>query len=96
VALAQWAVSPDGKYLAYGLAQGGADWQTVHVREIASGRERDDRVEWFRARHTLIRCPSSRVACARKGLARLPPRGQSPAGSGAVSPAGSSDSNRNS
>jgi prolyl oligopeptidase len=48
IALAQWAVSPDGKYLAYGLAQGGADWQTVHVREISSGRELDDRIEWFR------------------------------------------------
>ena len=48
VAFAQWAVSPDGRYLAYGLAQGGADWQTVHVREIATGRELPDRIEWFR------------------------------------------------
>ncbi|HEY7515396.1 MAG TPA: S9 family peptidase, partial [Vicinamibacteria bacterium] len=48
VALSQTAVSPDGKYLAYGLAPGGADWQTIHVREIATGRDLDDRVEWFR------------------------------------------------
>jgi prolyl oligopeptidase len=48
VAFAQWAVSPDGRYLAYGLAQGGADWQTIHVREIATGRELPDRIEWFR------------------------------------------------
>jgi len=48
LALSQWAVSPDGKLLAYGLAQGGADWQTVHLREIATGKELPDRVEWFR------------------------------------------------
>src|SRR5262245_3055436 len=48
LALSQTSVSPDGKYLAYGLAQGGADWQTIHVREIATGRELDDRVEWLR------------------------------------------------
>jgi prolyl oligopeptidase len=48
VALAQWAVSPDSQHLAYGLSPGGADWQTVHVREIATGRELDDRIEWFR------------------------------------------------
>jgi len=48
VAFAQSSPSPDGKYLAYGLSQGGADWQVVHVREVATGRDLDDRVEWFR------------------------------------------------
>ncbi len=48
VALSQTSASPDGKYLAYGLAPGGADWQTIHVREIATGKDLDDRVEWFR------------------------------------------------
>jgi prolyl oligopeptidase len=48
IALSQTSVSPDGKYLAYGLAQGGADWQTIHVREIETGKDLDDRVEWFR------------------------------------------------
>jgi prolyl oligopeptidase len=48
VAFAQWSPSPDGKLLAYGLAQGGADWQTVHVRDIATGKELPDRIEWFR------------------------------------------------
>jgi prolyl oligopeptidase len=48
LALSQWAVSPDGKLLAYGISQGGADWQTIHVREIATGQERPDTIEWFR------------------------------------------------
>jgi prolyl oligopeptidase len=48
VAFAQWSPSPDGKLLAYGLAQGGADWRTVHVLDIATGKDLPDRVEWFR------------------------------------------------
>jgi prolyl oligopeptidase len=48
VAFADWSVSPSGTYLAYGLSQGGADWQVLHVREIATGRELPDRIEWFR------------------------------------------------
>jgi prolyl oligopeptidase len=48
VAFASFEPSPDGRYLAYGLAQGGADWRTIHVRDTASGNDLDDRVEWFR------------------------------------------------
>jgi prolyl oligopeptidase len=48
VAFAQWAPSPDGRYLAFGLSQGGADWQVIHVREIATGHDLEDRIEWFR------------------------------------------------
>jgi prolyl oligopeptidase len=48
IALSTTSVSPDTKYLAYGLAQGGADWQTIHVREIATGKDLPDQVEWFR------------------------------------------------
>ena len=38
ISLAQWSASPDGKLIAYGLAEGGADWRTVHVREVDTGR----------------------------------------------------------
>lgn len=48
VALQQTSASPDGRWLAYGLAAGGADWQTVHVLDVATGRELPDRIEWFR------------------------------------------------
>jgi prolyl oligopeptidase len=48
LAFAQWSVSPDGKYLAYGLAEGGADWQTIRIREVATGKDIEDKVAWFR------------------------------------------------
>ena len=48
ISLAQWQPSPDGRYLAYALSQGGADWADVHVREIATGKDLPDVVRWFR------------------------------------------------
>src|SRR5215471_711176 len=38
MSLAEWSVSPDGKLLAYGISEGGADWQTLHVREVDTGK----------------------------------------------------------
>ena len=48
VSLPRYTPSPDARLLAYTLSEGGADWQTVHVREIASGRELPDKVKWMR------------------------------------------------
>lgn len=48
VSLAQWMPSPDAKLLAYGLAEGGADWRTIRVRDIASGTDLADEVKWMR------------------------------------------------
>jgi prolyl oligopeptidase len=48
VALAYWQPSPDGRYLAYALSEGGADWAEVRVREIATGSDLPDVVRWFR------------------------------------------------
>ena len=45
ISLAQWAPSPDAKLLAYGLSEGGADWQTIHVRDIATGKDLPDEVQ---------------------------------------------------
>ena len=47
-ALMAFAPSPDARLLAYTLAQGGADWQTVHVADIQGRRDLDDRVRWMR------------------------------------------------
>jgi len=48
VSLAQWTPSPDARLLAYGLAEGGADWRTVRVRDITSGEDLSDEVRWMR------------------------------------------------
>lgn len=48
VALAGYAATDDGKYIAYGLADGGSDWRTWRVRDVASGKDLDDLVEWVK------------------------------------------------
>jgi prolyl oligopeptidase len=42
IALGEFVPSPDGKLLAYSLSDGGTDWRTWHVRDVASGRDLPD------------------------------------------------------
>ena len=46
--LAEFAPSPDGRLLAYTVAVGGADWQTVRLRNVATGQDLADEVRWMR------------------------------------------------
>jgi len=48
VALTGYDLSDDGKLLAYGLAKAGSDWQAWRVRDVDTGKERDDLVEWVK------------------------------------------------
>src|ERR1700680_1119569 len=48
LSLAQWTPSPDGRLLAYGLSEGGADWQTLHVRDVDRRQDLADEVRWMR------------------------------------------------
>ena len=48
ISLSQWMPSQDGSMLAYGLSEGGADWLTLHVRDVASGKDLADEVRWVR------------------------------------------------
>ena len=48
VALAEYKVSPDAKLMAYGLSEGGADWETIHLRDLGTGKDLDDEVRWMR------------------------------------------------
>ena len=47
-ALAEWMPSPDGHHLAYAVQDGGSDWRTLHVLDVASGKTLPDRVEWVK------------------------------------------------
>jgi prolyl oligopeptidase len=42
------APSPDGKLLVYSLSEGGADWQTLRVRDLTTLRDLSDAVRWVR------------------------------------------------
>jgi prolyl oligopeptidase len=48
VALSGYALSDDGKYLAYGLSSAGSDWQEWKVRDVDTGADRDDLLKWVK------------------------------------------------
>ncbi len=48
ISLAQYTPSPDAALVAYASAEGGADWETIRVRDIATGVDRADEVRWVR------------------------------------------------
>jgi prolyl oligopeptidase len=48
VALEGYEVSDDGNLLAYGLARAGSDWQEWHVRDVRTGKDLPDTVNWVK------------------------------------------------
>ncbi|NLA23989.1 MAG: S9 family peptidase [Bacteroidales bacterium] len=48
VSLSRTAVSKDGKYLAYSVSRGGSDWQEVFVRDIETGEDLNDHIQWVK------------------------------------------------
>lgn len=51
-ALAEWSPSQDGSLMAYAVQDGGTDWRTINVLDVATGEVLQDKVE--RARFTTI------------------------------------------
>ena len=47
-ALAEWTPSEDGKLVTYAVQDGGTDWRTVKVIDVASGRILDDELKWLK------------------------------------------------
>ncbi|KPF73012.1 prolyl endopeptidase [alpha proteobacterium AAP81b] len=47
-ALAEWAPSDDGRFIAYAVQDGGTDWRTVRVLDVAAGRVLDDKLDWVK------------------------------------------------
>ena len=48
IALAGEVPSQDGRLLAYALADGGSDWRTWRVRDVASCQDLDDLIQWVK------------------------------------------------
>jgi len=48
VALTGYAVSDDGQLLAYGLATAGSDWNEWRVRNVETGEDLPDRLQWVK------------------------------------------------
>ena len=46
--LAAFAPSPDLQWLAYAVSPGGADWQTIRVRNLATDADLADEIHWMR------------------------------------------------
>ena len=47
-ALAEWQPSPDGTRLLYAVQDGGSDWRTLRVLDVASGRDLSDSIAWVK------------------------------------------------
>ena len=47
-ALAEWVPSEDGKYVLYSIQDGGSDWRTVRVLDVATGQPVGDEVKWVK------------------------------------------------
>jgi len=48
IALLGYEPSPRGDLLVYNLSQGGSDWMTLHVRDVATGKDLPDLVRWVK------------------------------------------------
>ena len=47
-ALAGWVPNHDGSKLLYGIQDGGSDWRTARVLDVATGEVMEDKVEWIK------------------------------------------------
>ena len=48
IALKSYAVSDDGKFIAYGLSSGGSDWEEWRVLDVDAGKNTDDDLKWVK------------------------------------------------
>lgn len=48
VSLSTIGISPDGKYIAYAISRGGSDWNEIFVKEIETGKELSDHINWVK------------------------------------------------
>ncbi len=47
-ALAEWTPSDDGTHLLYAIQDGGTDWRTLRVLDVATGKVLSDEIKWVK------------------------------------------------
>lgn len=48
IALSGASITADGRLLAYGTSSGGSDWQEWRVRDVATGEDLPDHIQWVK------------------------------------------------
>ncbi len=48
ISITEFVPSPCGRYLAYGLAEAGSDWQSWRVLDVDTGEHLSDELEWLK------------------------------------------------
>ena len=48
IALSGIAISQNGKLMAYGLSHSGSDWQEWKIRDVETGKDLDDHLQWIK------------------------------------------------
>lgn len=46
IALSTQSYTRDGKLLAYGLSKSGSDWQEIRIRDVDTGKDYDEVIQW--------------------------------------------------
>ena len=65
VALGEFVPSPDGKFIAYSISDGGTDWRLWHFREVATGKDLPDVLRHIKFREPEWTADSRAVYYAR-------------------------------
>lgn len=48
VALTDYAISEDGKWMVYGLSQSGSDWKEYRIRNVQTGKDLEEVIRWVK------------------------------------------------
>lgn len=48
VSLTNFNVSDNGKFLGYGISRGGSDWNEMFIKDIATGKDLTDHIQWVK------------------------------------------------
>jgi len=48
VALSNFEVSNNGRYLAYSISKGGSDWREVYIKDLETGKKLEDHLKWIK------------------------------------------------